>query len=156
MTTKTPGRRKNPKTGLYYPNLVPMAAIRRYAREIAERFRPDRIILFGSYASGTSTPDSDVDLLVIMPTRNQLEQAVRIDEAIEDRGFALDLIVRTPKTLKTRLRCGDYFLQDIVARGQVLYEMADWVVRTHGRPRRARRTISHLANHLWNASNESS
>ena len=120
MITKTPGRRKNPKTGLYYPNLVPMAAIRRYARAIAERFRPERIILFGAYASGAPTPDSDVDLLVIMPTRNQLEQAVRIDEAIEDRGFALDLIVRTPKTLQTRLRWGDSFLQDIVARGKVL------------------------------------
>src|SRR5437763_15998505 len=106
MTSHTPTRRKDPKTGLYYPNLVPMAAIRRYAREIAKRFRPDRIILFGSYASGSPTPDSDVDLLVVMQTRNQVEQAVRIDEAIADRGFALDLIVRTPNTLETRLRWG--------------------------------------------------
>jgi len=142
MTTKPTVRRKNPKTGVYYPNLVPMAAIRRYAREITKRFRPERIILFGSYASGSPTADSDVDLLVVMQTRNQVEQAVRIDEAIEDRGFALDLIVRTPKTLQTRLRGGDCFLQDVLARGKVLYEKAHQVVGVQGRTRRARGAAS--------------
>jgi predicted nucleotidyltransferase len=129
-------RQKNLKTGLYYPNLVPMAAIRRFARAIAEGFRPDSIVLFGSYATGTQTPNSDVDLLVVMPTRNQLEQAVRIDEAIEDRGFPLDLIVRTPKVLQARLRWGDTFLQDIVARGKVLYEKGNRTVGAQSRERR--------------------
>ncbi len=142
MNCKSRARRKNPKTGLYYPNLVPMAAIRGFAREIAERFRPDWIMLFGSYAWGVPTPDSDVDLLVVMQTRNQIEQAVRIDEAIEDRGFPLDLIVRTPKTLESRLRWGDSFLQDIVARGKVLYEKAHGAVAAQGRARRPRRTPS--------------
>jgi predicted nucleotidyltransferase len=104
MARKMYYHRKNPTTGIYYPNLAPMVAIRRFAREIAQRFRPDRIILIGSYASGAPTPDSDVDLLVVMQTRNPVEQAVRIDEAIEDRGFPLNLIVRTPKSLETRLR----------------------------------------------------
>jgi predicted nucleotidyltransferase len=139
MTPKMRVRRKNGSTGLYYPHLVPMAAIRRYAREIVKRFEPERIILFGSYAWGVPTRDSDVDLLVVMPTRNQLEQAVRIDEAIEDRGFALDLIVRTPKTLATRLRWGDSFLQDIVARGNVLYEKAHRPMAAKGLTRHPRR-----------------
>src|SRR5438128_1450199 len=104
-------RRKNPRTGLYYPHVAPMSAIRRFTRRIVERFHPERIILFGSYAYGTPTADSDVDLLVVMPTRNQIEQAVRIDEAIEERGFPLDLIVYTPKVLDTRLRWGDSFLR---------------------------------------------
>jgi predicted nucleotidyltransferase len=142
MTPKTSARRKNPKTGIYYPNLVPMGAIRRFAREIVARFHPDRIILFGSYACGAPTPDSDVDLLVIMQTRNQVEQAVRIDEAIEERGFPLDLIVRTPKTLEARLRWGDCFLQDIVARGKVLYEKAHAPVGALSRARPPRRTAS--------------
>src|ERR1041384_7672202 len=106
-------RRKNPKTGLYYPNLVPMTAIRRYARAIAERFNPDKIILFGSYAYGTPTPDSDVDLLVVMPTRSQLDQPAWIDDALEDEGivpaFPMDLLVRTPRVLEQRLRWGDWF-----------------------------------------------
>ena len=139
MSTRPRARRKNPETGLYYPNLVPLSAIRRYARRIAERFQPDRIILFGSYAYGTPDPASDVDLLVVMPTNNQSEQAVRIGEALEDEGiepgFALDLLVRTPKTLNDRLRWGDWFLREIVARGKVLYEKTDRRVGEQGRRR---------------------
>jgi hypothetical protein len=58
------------------------------------------------------------------PTRNQLDQAVRIDQAI-DAPFPLDLIVRTPKNLARRLEEGDSFLREIVTRGKVLYEYAD-------------------------------
>jgi len=54
-----------------------MAAIRQLAREIADKFRPERIVLFGSYAYGKPHEDSDVDILVIMPARNELDQAVK-------------------------------------------------------------------------------
>src|SRR6266478_6201575 len=77
---------------------VPMREIRRFARQVAERFQPDKIILFGSHAYGTPHADSDVDILVIMPARNQMDQACRIDDAI-DPPFPLDLIVRTPKNV---------------------------------------------------------
>src|ERR1700674_1995761 len=104
MNNTTVAARENASSVVYYPNVAPLSAIRRFARQIVERFQPDKIILFGSYAYGTPTPDSDVDLLVVMPTRNQIEQAVRIDEAISERGFPLDLLVRTPKVLAQRLR----------------------------------------------------
>src|SRR5438093_11204003 len=103
---------------------VPMAAIRRFARHVAERFEPDKIILFGSHAYGTPHADSDVDILVIMPARNQIDQALRIDRAL-DPPFPLDLIVRTPRNMKWRLEEGDSFLREIVSRGKVLYEKAD-------------------------------
>ena len=61
---------------------IPMSAIRRYARQIAERFQPDKIILFGSYAYGTPHEDSDVDLLVIKPTWSQHSLAVQIRYAL--------------------------------------------------------------------------
>jgi predicted nucleotidyltransferase len=134
MRTRARTPRKDPATGLYYSNLVPRSAIRRLARDIGKRFHPDKVILFGSYAYGRPRPDSDVDLLVVMPTRNQIAQAVRIDEAIEP-GFFLDVIVRTPKTLERRLRWGDWFLREIVTRGQVLYEKADGGVARQGRGR---------------------
>jgi predicted nucleotidyltransferase len=51
----------------------PLAAIRRFARQIAGRFHPEKIILFGSYAYGQPHEESDVDLLVIMPTRNVID-----------------------------------------------------------------------------------
>ncbi len=113
---------------------VPMRVIRRFAREVAERFQPEKIILFGSHAYGTPHADSDVDILVIMPTRNQIDQSVRIDRAI-DAPFPLDLIVRTPRNLSWRLREGDWFLREIVARGEVLYEKDDARVGAKGRGR---------------------
>ena len=81
---------------------VPMAVIRRFARQVAERFQPEKIILFGSYAYGTPHADSDVDILVVMPARNQLDQAVRIRWKVP-APFPMDLIVRTPKNLQWRL-----------------------------------------------------
>lgn len=100
---------------------IPMHLIRAFARQVAERFDPEKIILFGSYAYGTPHADSDVDMLVIMPTRNQLDQAVRISLEI-DPPFPLDIIVRTPHNMNWRLAEGESFLREITTRGKVLYE----------------------------------
>lgn len=78
------------------PSRIPRKTIHKLAREIATRFHPEKIILFGSHAYGRPHPDSDVDLLVIMPTKNMLGQAVRICQAM-DYHFPLDLMVRTPE-----------------------------------------------------------
>jgi predicted nucleotidyltransferase len=102
---------------------VPMSVIRRHARLIADRLQPERIILFGSYAYGTPHAGSDVDLLVIMPARNELDQAWKIDRELA-RNFSLHLIVRTPKNMEWGLREGDWFLREVAARGKVLYETA--------------------------------
>src|SRR5437016_573237 len=100
---------------------IPMRVIRRFARQVAECFRPDKIILFGSYAYGKPHADSDVDILVIMPARNELDQALRIRLTI-DYNFPMDLLVRTPKNLSWRLAEGDWFLREVMAKGKVLYE----------------------------------
>src|SRR5207244_10609407 len=105
------------------PN-VPMAAIRRYARQIVKYFRPEKIILFGSYAYGQPHEDSDVDLLVVMPAANEINQSIRIRLALAP-PFPLDLIVRTPKNLCWRLEEGDWFLREVVEKGKVLYEKTD-------------------------------
>jgi predicted nucleotidyltransferase len=113
---------------------IPMRVIRRFARDVAERFRPDKIILFGSYAYGTPHADSDVDVLVVMPARNQLDQAVRIELAC-DPPFPLDIIVRTPKNMKWRLEEGESFHTEIVSKGKVLYEKSDEGMGAKGRSR---------------------
>jgi uncharacterized protein len=112
---------------------IPMRVIRRYARAIAERFHPDKIILFGSFAYGTPHADSDVDILVIMPAPHQGAQATRIQMAL-CAPFAMDLIVRTPDTMKWRLEEGDSFLREIVSKGKVLYQKIDG--RVGGKSRR--------------------
>jgi predicted nucleotidyltransferase len=115
-----------------------MRVIRRYARAIAEEFHPDKVILFGSYAYGTPHEDSDVDLLVIMPARNQHAQAVRIRWRLA-APFPLDLIVRTPKEMKWRLEEGEWFTTTIVSNGKVLYEKDNAGLGGEGRARLAER-----------------
>jgi predicted nucleotidyltransferase len=111
---------------------IPLAAIRRFARTIADRFAPEKIILFGSYGYGTPHAESDVDLLVIMPCANVVNQAIRIDLAFE-RPFSLDLIVRTPKQVERGLQEDNWFLREIVEKGKVLYEAPNGPVGSQGR-----------------------
>src|SRR5436305_11249623 len=99
----------------YRGDQVPMAAIRKYARQVAEQFKPDKIILFGSHAYGTPNEDSDVDLLVIMPTWSQHSTAIQIRRKIR-APFAMDLLVRTPKNIGWRLDEGESFHSEIVKR----------------------------------------
>jgi uncharacterized protein len=117
---------------------VPMSVIRRFARDVAKRFHPDKIILFGSHAYGKPHQDSDVDILVVMPARNAIDQAIKIGR-VTDPHFPLDLIVRTPKTIAWRLKEGDSFLHEVMARGKVLYEQAHRRVGTKGGIRLRRR-----------------
>src|ERR1700694_401388 len=102
----------------------PPRAIRKLAREIAERFRPEKIILFGSHAYGTPHADSDVDLLVIMPARNELDQAFKIRCEVPTQ-FPMDLLVFKPKHVQWRLAERESFLTEIMTNGKILYEKND-------------------------------
>ncbi len=94
------------------------------SQQIARRFKPERIILFGSYASGKPRQDSDVDLLVILShtgsaTRKALEILAEVNPPIP-----VDLMVRTPDEIRRRLAWNDFFLREIMETGKVLYESA--------------------------------
>ncbi|MGH2559902.1 MAG: nucleotidyltransferase domain-containing protein [Thermomicrobiales bacterium] len=94
---------------------------------IAREFRPRRVILFGSRASGTPDWESDVDLMVVMETPlRPVDQAVAIRQALDLRpSFALDVLVRTPAFVEERLAEGDFFLEDVIYEGSTLYEAGD-------------------------------
>lgn len=136
--SKRPATPALPQAGYRYasPN-IPMSAIRRFARKLGERFRPEKIILFGSYAYGTPHEESDVDLLVVMPTPHQTRQAIKMTLAFEP-PFCLDLIVRTPERLERGLRDGNWFLREIVGKGKVVYEERNAKVGSQSRSRRGR------------------
>jgi predicted nucleotidyltransferase len=125
---------------------ITMAAIRRYSRKIAERFQPDKIILFGSQARGEVHPDGDVDLMVIMPARNELDQAAKISWEVE-APFPMDLLVCKPRDWKLRLEDGEYFITDMNANGKVLYEKDNARVdqKDRGRSPRGRPHSSRLS-----------
>ena len=103
--------------------MVKRTDIRRFSDAVAREFRPEKIILFGSYAYGRPTEDSDVDLLVIMPRMRERGEriSVKIRHTVP-RGFPLDLLVRTPAEVHRRLGWGDFFMQEVMKRGEVLYE----------------------------------
>ena len=140
---KKPAKRKPAAPEKWYRGAdVPMRVIRAFVKQVAERFQPEKIVLFGSYAYGTPHADSDVDILVVMPARNQIDQAIRIQIALEP-PFPAHVVVRTPYNMAWRLREGESFLTEVMTRGQVLYEKADAGVgqKSRGRlPRRSART----------------
>ena len=104
---------------------IPADVIRLLARQIVDRFHPQKMILFGSYAYGQPRPESDIDLLIIMDTEmRESVQALQIRQYLNPL-FGLDIIVYPPAKLKQRLAWGDSFLREIVERGVVLYESAD-------------------------------
>jgi len=91
-------------------------------QQVAERFHPQQVILFGSYAYGQPSKDSDVDLLVVMPhDGHPALMASEIRKNVRS-GFPLDLIVRSPDEIRRRMSIGDGFIQEIMNRGQPLYE----------------------------------
>jgi predicted nucleotidyltransferase len=103
-----------------------MRTIKAAARKIAERFHPQRIILFGSHARGDADQHSDVDLMVLMKGKGRRvhDKALDIRMAI-DFGFPLDLLTRSPEEFQRRITWGDWFLKEIDEKGITLYEAPD-------------------------------
>ena len=101
--------------------LVDFADIQRFASEVAREFLPERVILFGSYATGQAKAESDVDLLVVMPgevsgARVAAEIITRLNPKLP-----VELIVRSSRQIRERLALNDYFLREILASGKELY-----------------------------------
>lgn len=93
-------------------------------KQIASKFQPEKIILFGSHAYGDPGEESDVDLLVIMDFDGSArEQATRILQAI-DYHIPLDIIVRSRQEVLERKEAGDFFLRDVTEKGKVVYDRA--------------------------------
>ena len=92
-------------------------------KRIVAELQPEKIILFGSYAYGNPTPDSDVDLLVIMSTKaSYKERYLSVSRLLRPRSFPVDIIVKTPKEIETALRTNSFFTREIYTKGVVLYE----------------------------------
>lgn len=96
--------------------------IQSYCDAVAREFHPQKIILFGSHAYGRPGTDSDVDLLVILPFRgNDAAKAMQIRSRF-DTPFPMDLLVRKPEFINARLGERDMFIEEVMTRGQVMYE----------------------------------
>lgn len=106
-----------------YPVPVTEALLQQITQRIVDNFDPEKVILFGSRSSGTPRADSDVDLLVIMNTSGSpVQRAVEVKRACRPRFVSMDVLVKTPEEVATRLRQGSFFLRQILEQGRVLYE----------------------------------
>lgn len=110
--------------------MVTQKEIQAICDDIVREFSPLQVILFGSYAYGTPTESSDVDLLVVMPVpkseTRQREIEIRKHLA---RPFRLHVLVHSPEDLAYRLVYNDWFLREITEKGEVLYETANFILK---------------------------
>lgn len=94
-------------------------------RKIVEGYQPEKIILFGSYAYGDPDEDSDIDLLIIKETSEDMHTRMvfvfRLVDSPQQR-IPFSPIILTPKELSRRLEMGDQFFMEIMEKGQLLYE----------------------------------
>ena len=98
--------------------------ITKITKKIKDRYKPEKIILFGSYAYGKPTMHSDIDLLIIKDTKaRHIDRAVRIREILreENRLVAIEPLVYTPKEITKRLKMEDDFIKEIIEKGIVLH-----------------------------------
>jgi predicted nucleotidyltransferase len=104
--------------------MIEMEKIEGFVQRLVKAYEPEQVILFGSYATGTATQDSDVDLLVVMPCEPPFARKSAEMRTTLKADFPLDLIVRSPEKLAQRISWNDFFIRDIVEKGNVLYDAA--------------------------------
>jgi len=93
---------------------------------LIERYSPQKIILFGSYANETNTKDSDIDLLIIKEDdkKSRIERFIEVKRIIYNPSLKIPIspLVLTKDELNERINIGDDFIKEIISKGKVLYE----------------------------------
>jgi len=109
------------------PGFLPVTeeALTVIVQRLVPALHPHKIIVFGSYIYGAPSPDSDLDLLVIVDTSARpVDRYLRVSRLLRPRPFPLDILVKTPEEIKQAFAQGDPFIVEILTQGRVLYERA--------------------------------
>jgi len=86
-------------------------------------YKPEKVILFGSYAWGRPDKSSDADLLVVKRSRKPKHHRIEeVERLLYPAPMPVDVLVYTPEELRQRLKLGDFFFTRIANEGKVLYE----------------------------------
>lgn len=97
--------------------------IKQITNKIIKEYKPEKIILFGSFAVGKSHKDSDVDLFIIKKSRKpKVERLAKVEKILSKRTLPVDILVYTPKEVEERLSLRDFFIEDIIKKGKLLYD----------------------------------
>jgi predicted nucleotidyltransferase len=103
--------------------MISQETIQSVVDDIVRTINPHKVILFGSYARGTPTSDSDIDLFVVATIGGTASERIRkVRRAITARGFGLDVVVRSPEQVEKSLSGRDWFVQEVYELGKVVYE----------------------------------
>jgi len=101
---------------------------RKIIQDIVQRivvgYSPQKIILFGSYAYGKPDSNSDIDLLIIKNTdKLPIERWTEVKRLIRDRNriFSVSPLVYTTREIEERLAIKDFFIQEVLEKGEILY-----------------------------------
>ena len=102
--------------------MIQEKVIQNVVRRIAENYKPEKIYLFGSFAWGKPTKDSDVDLFIVKNTEAKHLDRDKTVRRIINRELPADLLIYTPQETQRRIGMGDFFIRNILQKGKVLYE----------------------------------
>jgi HEPN domain-containing protein/predicted nucleotidyltransferase len=99
-----------------------LTSLESVVERLVERYSPDRIILFGSRATGDASTDSDFDLLVVKETElRPVDRRIEVETLLADRGVPLDLLVYTPAELRALFASGSPFIEEVFRTGKVVF-----------------------------------
>jgi len=99
--------------------------LEKFLNRVLERYSPEKILLFGSYASDDAGPDSDIDLLIVMDTEGSSRQkANEIDLLMSDRSVPMDFLVLTPEQYERQKNLIGTLVYEAEREGKVIYERA--------------------------------
>lgn len=90
-------------------------------QQLIKKYHPEKIILFGSGASGQMGPDSDLDFFIVKDDKKDAYHRMVEVSGLVEKDIAADFIIYTPQEFSERLRLGDPFIKSIISEGRVLY-----------------------------------
>ena len=97
--------------------------INKIKAKIIQRYQPEKIIIFGSFAWGKPGSDSDLDIFLLKKTKKTpRERRLEVGRILLDRRIPIDILVYTPREAKNRLELGDFFIEEIFKKGKLIYE----------------------------------
>jgi len=106
----------------YLNSEMGLSTVECVVEQLSRGYTPEKIILFGSLATGTASHGSDIDLLIIKQTDKNPWQRMREVNQLVEHSVPIDLLVYTPEELQARIAMHDFFVLDILEHGKVVYE----------------------------------
>jgi len=97
--------------------------IREITDKIVKNYKPEKVVMFGSFASGKQNKDSDIDLLIVKDSKkNRHEREVELRKIFFPSSIAIDFLVYTPAELEKKIKQEkNLFCEDIIKNGITLY-----------------------------------